>query len=92
VGACSELLNGRTADDIALGPGGLVTPIADPQATAEAILKILTEPGLIEKMGKSGTERVKRYYSEQDLNFAYLELYRQFIQKSQDNRRDTGAN
>ena len=91
VGACSELLNGRTPDDIALGPGGLVTPIADPQATAEAILKILSEPGLIEQMGKSGAERVKRYYSEQDLNFAYLELYRTFIQKSQENRREAGV-
>jgi len=91
VGACSELLNGRTPDDIALGPGGLVTPIADPQATADAILKILTEPGLIEQMGKSGAERVKQYYSEQDLNFAYLELYRTFIQKSKNNPRDVGA-
>ena len=47
--------------------------------------------GLIEQMGRSGAERVKRYYSEQDLNFAYLELYRKFIEVSQENRRDMSA-
>jgi len=79
VGACSELLYGRTPEDVALGPSGMVTPIADPEATASAIVRILTEPGMIEQMGESGVARVRRFYGEQDLNFAYQELYRKHI-------------
>ena len=88
VGACAELFNGRTPEDIALGPSGLVTPIADPQATADAIVRILSEPGLIEAMGRSGAERVRRFYNEQDLNFAYLDLYRSCIRETETAHKD----
>lgn len=79
VGACSELLNGRTAEDSALGPSGLVTPIADPEKTAEAIITILSNSTLREAMGTAGQKRVEKFYSEDELNFAYQELYRKHM-------------
>lgn len=75
VGACSELLNGRLAQDRALGPSGMVTPIASPEATARAIITILEDNGLRRAMGQSGMERVARFYDERDLNFAYFDIY-----------------
>ncbi|MBT4497313.1 MAG: GT4 family glycosyltransferase PelF, partial [Gemmatimonadetes bacterium] len=79
VGACSELLYGRTPEDRALGYSGLVTPIADPEATADAIIQILGNDERRWQMGQSGIQRVERFYNEQDLNFAYLDLYRRYI-------------
>lgn len=86
VGACSELINGRTPEDIALGPCGLITPIAAPEATAAAIITILADEDLRRAMGASGTERVARFYDMQDLNFAYLDLYRRYITSDEQRR------
>ena len=79
VGACSELLNGRVPEDRVLGPSGLVTPIANPEATAAAICELLEDDERRWQMGTSGIRRVERFYNEQDLNFAYLDLYRRYI-------------
>jgi len=79
VGACSELLNGNLTEDRNLGPSGIVTPLANPEATAQSIMKILTTEGLKEKMGQAGIKRVERFYNEKDLTFAYLNLYRKYI-------------
>jgi len=79
VGACSELLFGRTPEDRTLGPSGRITPIADPGATAAAIIEILSDDERRWQMGQSGIRRVEQFYDEQDLNFAYLDLYRRYI-------------
>lgn len=79
VGSCSELINGRTEDDQALGPSGLITGVANPQATAAAILKIVNNDDLYMEMSRAGQERVKRYYQEEDLFASYLELYEQYL-------------
>lgn len=87
VGACSELLGGRRAEDIALGPSGLVTPIASPEATAQAIMAILGDDSLRRAMGRSGMQRVSRFYDERDLNFAYFDIYSRHLNWRQFHRR-----
>ncbi|WP_421902750.1 GT4 family glycosyltransferase PelF [Maridesulfovibrio sp.] len=79
VGSCRELLEGRTVADQALGPSGIVTKVADPVSTGEAILKILTSPILRSKMSKAGIERVKTFYKESDLNETYLNIYKDYM-------------
>ena len=91
VGACSELLNGRTPEDMALGPSGLVTPIADPEATARAIIQILGDDDRRWRMGQSGIQRVEGFYNEQNLNFAYLDLYRRYIALSESRQKPKEA-
>ncbi|PKK89652.1 MAG: group 1 glycosyl transferase [Candidatus Wallbacteria bacterium HGW-Wallbacteria-1] len=81
VGACSELLNGRTSEDQALGVSGLVTPIADHESTAEAVISILRKPHLLDVMGESARRRTEIHYNEEDLNFAYQEIYRKYIDR-----------
>jgi len=79
VGSCRELLEGRTVADQALGPSGIVTKVADPVATGEAISKILTSPILRQKMSKAGIERVKTFYKESELNKTYLKIYKDYM-------------
>lgn len=90
VGACSELINGRTPEDIAIGPSGLITPIADAEATAAAIIALHDNEPLAWKMGQNGVERVTRYYDEKDLNFAYLDLYRKYMAVAEERQRMAG--
>jgi glycosyltransferase involved in cell wall biosynthesis len=44
-----------------------VTGIADPAATADAILTLARDPGLRGEMGEAGRARVRRSYDEADL-------------------------
>ncbi|MDP7129101.1 MAG: hypothetical protein QF437_01365 [Planctomycetota bacterium] len=61
------------------GPSGLITGVANPQATAAAILDIINDDTLYMEMSHAGQERVKRYYQEEDLFASYLELYEQYL-------------
>ena len=79
VGACDELVNGRTLEDKALGPSGLITHVADPPSTADAIERIMVDDDLRRAMIQAGQERVRRYYQEEDLNREYHYLYQHYI-------------
>jgi glycosyltransferase involved in cell wall biosynthesis len=75
VGGCRELLEGRGGEDRALGPSGLVTGLANPAATAAAILALARDPGLREEMANAGRVRVRKFYDESDLVRSYRDLY-----------------
>lgn len=78
VGACSELIDGLTEDDRQLGPSGLVTPVCNPEATARAILSILSQPELYEAMATAALSRVRRFYDHQQMVAAYRRIYSNF--------------
>ncbi len=82
VGACEELICGRTEEDKALGPAGLVTNIGKPNETADAVYQIISNQNLHDQMVKSGYDRVDRYYREEILIEKYLKLYRDYRAKS----------
>lgn len=79
VGACRELLEGGTVADQRIGPSGLVTPPASPQATADALIRLWRDPDLRQRLGRAGQERVFRFYREEDLYATYRALYRQAV-------------
>ena len=79
VGACPELINGRSGDDRLLGQSGLVTSICNPQETAQAVIQILKNPELRRKMGEAGRKRVAQYYQQNDFIANYQELYNRYI-------------
>jgi len=79
VGSCDELLNGRTDEDKALGPSGIITRVADPDDTAQAITKILQDKKLRNQMSQSAVNRVEKYYKESDLNDRYRNIYIKYI-------------
>jgi glycosyltransferase involved in cell wall biosynthesis len=82
VGSCEELINGRTKEDLALGPAGLVTNIGKPRETAEAIYKIISSKELHDQMVESGYKRVDKYYREDALIEKYRQLYNDYAAKS----------
>lgn len=71
VGGCRELIEG----DDGLGPAGLLTPVQNPQATAEAILTLLHDRALAGRMSYAARERIRRHYMLDHFISAYAELY-----------------
>lgn len=81
VGACKEMLYGRTPEDQALGKSGLITGLTNSDEVAKAILKIWCSPQLREQMAEAGKQRVMRYYNRTDLDHRYRKLYTALMQK-----------
>ena len=79
-GSCADLLNGRTPDDRALGPGGLITPMACPGETARAVLEIHDSLELRHKMRDAMRARVEMFYDQRDMVSAYGEIYETYEQ------------
>jgi glycosyltransferase involved in cell wall biosynthesis len=75
VGCCRELLEGRTPEDVALGPSGLITPAASPDATARAIVALARDPARHAHMADAGIQRVERFYRQEDVYAYYHQLY-----------------
>ena len=84
VGACRELLMGISPEDQALGASGLITPVASPQETAEAIVQLWRDEDLRLRMRRAGQERTQRYYRQEQLYSSYTKLYQRYLlQKEQ---------
>lgn len=77
VGACREMVEGKEPLDKAFGVSGLITEVASPVATAEAIFRLLTDKALYEGASQAGIKRTKTYYDVDDLRSRYLNLYEQ---------------
>lgn len=75
VGACRELLEGRTPEDKALGPSGFISKSANPLDTAQQLMKIIENHDLRRAMAIAGVKRVKTFYRDTDLYKAYKTLY-----------------
>lgn len=75
VGACREMILGRSDEAPRLGPGGAVTPLASPAATADALRALLTDPDRYTQCGDAARTRAARYYNKTDLDAAYREIY-----------------
>jgi glycosyltransferase involved in cell wall biosynthesis len=75
VGACREMIEGRTPADRAIGPSGFVTRVATPPETAAALVTLARDPRLRRRMGAAGRQRVTTFYQRRDMLAAYRALY-----------------
>ena len=75
VGSCRDIIEGRADEDPPLGPGGFVTPLADPLATAKGLADILLDPALRARCGEAIRRRTERYYNKKVVDRIYRELY-----------------
>ena len=75
VGACREMLCGSPTENPQLGPGGEVTPLSNPTATAHAICRLLLDHDRWQAASRAIRERVRLYYDRPALDQAYAELY-----------------
>jgi len=75
VGACRDLIDGKGADDCALGRAGDVVPIVDHDALAQAAFELLTGPQRWRAAQQAGIARVERYYQQSRVIDSYREIY-----------------
>ena len=75
VGACREMIEGRTDEMPRLGLGGEVTRLVDPRQTAEAVAGLLRDGARRRACGEAMRARVRRYYSSSEALAAYARTY-----------------
>lgn len=81
VGDCRALLEGGREDDD-FGPAGLIVPVMNSEAMAQAILRCIRNPGLTESMGEAGRKRVEAYYSREGMLSAFRNIYEHLEEES----------
>ncbi|MEJ2380274.1 MAG: GT4 family glycosyltransferase PelF [Gammaproteobacteria bacterium] len=79
VGACTELIYGRSDDDRALGAAGAVVGLADYEALAEACAALLEDPTGYARAAQAATRRVERYYDQRQMIDAFDRLFAERI-------------
>ncbi len=75
VGACRELIFGRTPEDKAIGRAGLLTKICSPLDTADAVLRVISSAETLLTMGRAGRTRAERHYRQVEIMGKYHALY-----------------
>lgn len=75
VGACRELLFGRTDEDKLLGRAGLLTKICSPLDTADAVLKVISSAETLLELGRAGRRRAEVHYRQSDIMAKYRSFY-----------------
>lgn len=74
VGDCKALLDGYREDDD-FGPAGLIVPVMNSEAMAQAILKLIANPELMQRMGEAGRRRVQTYYTRDEMLITFRGIY-----------------
>lgn len=82
VGSCRELIEGTPEEAPALGMGGIVTPLASPASTADAIFTLLSDNALYETASNVIRTRVAQYYNEGIQHQAYRTLYAEYLRRA----------
>jgi glycosyltransferase involved in cell wall biosynthesis len=62
-----------------LGSAGIVTPIADPEATAAAVITLLTDGERWHAAQKAGIQRFEKYYTQSRMLNSYKKIYDEAI-------------
>jgi glycosyltransferase involved in cell wall biosynthesis len=75
VGACRELIFGRTPEDKAIGRAGLLTKICSPLDTADAVLRVVANAETLLKMGQAGRTRAEQHYRQSEIMGKYRQFY-----------------
>ncbi len=75
VGCCRELIEGAPGVDQALGPSGIVTRVAVPQDTAQALIALARDRDRVRRCGVAARKRVENHYQRSAMLDSYRELY-----------------
>jgi glycosyltransferase involved in cell wall biosynthesis len=80
VGACREMILGRPDERPALGPGGAITPLCNPSATAQELAALLTDREQYNKCSRAIRQRTRTQYNKNVVDRTYRELYEKHIE------------
>lgn len=75
VGSCRDMLLGMPRENPPLGPGGAITPLANPAETGRQLAALLKDPETLAAARESIRERVRLYYNKVEIDRIYGELY-----------------
>lgn len=81
IGACYEMLYGRSNESPHLGIAGLISELANPESISKNIFQLLSDKKLYQECSKNIRERVKKYYNQDDVQKAYTKLYQQLLEE-----------
>ncbi len=73
---------GGLSETIEDGVTGVLTPVGDPHALAEAIIRMITNDELRDRMGKAGRMRVECLYTSRTMAIETENVYQSAISKS----------
>jgi polysaccharide biosynthesis protein PelF len=79
VGACREIIEGRSDEDPPLGAGGIVCPLSSPREIAQALERLLRDSEFYQACGQTLQTRVRRYYDKSDQHQAYRDVYTRYL-------------
>ena len=82
VGSCRQLIEGFGDEDRALGISGEVVGIADPDALAHAMMKLLCDPVYWQTAQTAGIHRVEHYYTQDMMFNHYRQIYTSVLEQS----------
>jgi glycosyltransferase involved in cell wall biosynthesis len=68
-------------DSISRNTTGLLVPVGDTNALADALIALMSDPALAQQMGRSGRERVCREFNQETLWQSLVEVYRELLQE-----------
>jgi glycosyltransferase involved in cell wall biosynthesis len=86
VGSCRDILYGRSDEEPPLGAGGLVIPLANPIATAEAVARLLQDPDLYQHCSSAIQNRSRKYYNKSTVDQMYCRLYEEHLARPDHHR------
>jgi glycosyltransferase involved in cell wall biosynthesis len=69
---------GGLPEAVSAGVSGFIVPPRDPVALADAVLRLLRDPGLRERMGRAGRQWVQERFSTARMIEKTLAVYREF--------------
>lgn len=78
VGSCRDMLTGDEFE----GDCGIITKLASPSDTANALLELIGDSTLRIEMGENGRKRVERLYNDDVLIESYRKIYKSLYKKS----------
>lgn len=84
VGACHEIIYGNKEEhslEKKEAPGGIVVPLANPQAVSDALYTLLSNSKFYEECSNNIKKRVKTYYNKSAQTSAYNRIYDELIQQ-----------
>lgn len=68
-------------DSVVDGKTGIIVPIGDARALADAISDLLANPAIARRMGQAGRERVEREFQQETLWNEMIDLYRNLLRE-----------
>ncbi|MDO9606603.1 GT4 family glycosyltransferase PelF [Hydrogenophaga sp.] len=77
VGACRDLIYGAEPEDRALGSAGVVVPMVDHDAMAQAAFALFNDPARWKAAQQAGIARVERYYQQSFVIDHYRSIYQE---------------